>query len=64
MTEHALDVSQRLKGDEAANQSRILSDYVYRRARGEPLQYILGSEYFGELEIKCRPGVLIPRCAM
>jgi methylase of polypeptide subunit release factors len=25
------------------------------------LQYILGTEFFGELEIKCRPGVLIPR---
>lgn len=34
---------------------------VLRRSRNEPLQYILGSEFFGELEIKCRPGVLIPR---
>ncbi|KAL8400595.1 hypothetical protein RB594_000845 [Gaeumannomyces avenae] len=32
-----------------------------RRGRGEPLQYILGTQPFGELEIKCRPGVLIPR---
>ncbi|KAF2233090.1 S-adenosyl-L-methionine-dependent methyltransferase [Viridothelium virens] len=32
-----------------------------RRRRGEPLQYILGSEFFGDLEIQCRPGVLIPR---
>ncbi|PVH71562.1 S-adenosyl-L-methionine-dependent methyltransferase [Cadophora sp. DSE1049] len=32
-----------------------------RRSRGEPLQYILGSQPFGELDIKCRPGVLIPR---
>jgi len=32
-----------------------------RRSRGEPLQYILGSQPFGELEIKCRHGVLIPR---
>ncbi|KAL1306389.1 hypothetical protein AAFC00_005096 [Neodothiora populina] len=31
------------------------------RARGVPLQYLLGSEYFGDLEITCRPGVLIPR---
>ncbi|KAK5694436.1 hypothetical protein LTR17_024812 [Elasticomyces elasticus] len=35
--------------------------YVRRRAHGEPLQYILGSTYFGNLKIKCRPGVLIPR---
>jgi len=40
---------------------RLLRTYVKRRGSGEPLQYILGSEYFGDLEIKCRPGVLIPR---
>ncbi|KAK5082867.1 hypothetical protein LTR05_006748 [Lithohypha guttulata] len=38
-----------------------LENYVKRRARGEPLQYILGTQPFGELEIKCRPNVLIPR---
>lgn len=32
-----------------------------RRGRGEPLQYVLGSQPFGSLDIKCRPGVLIPR---
>lgn len=63
MKEHALDVSRRLKGGDSISHSLILSDCVHRRARGEPLQYILGSEYFGELEIKCRPGVLIPRLA-
>lgn len=31
------------------------------RGRGVPLQYLLGTEHFGELEIECRPGVLIPR---
>ena len=31
------------------------------RSRGKPLQYILGSQPFGELDIKCRSGVLIPR---
>jgi len=31
------------------------------RGRGKPLQYILGTEYFGQLELLCRPGVLIPR---
>lgn len=31
------------------------------RARRVPLQYILGSEYFGDIGIVCRPGVLIPR---
>lgn len=32
-----------------------------RRGRGEPLQYVLGSQPFGSLDIKCSPGVLIPR---
>ncbi|EQL02017.1 Modification methylase HemK [Ophiocordyceps sinensis CO18] len=31
------------------------------RGRGLPLQYVLGSQPFGHLDIKCRPGVLIPR---
>lgn len=31
------------------------------RGRGKPLQYILGSQPFGDLDIRCRPGVLIPR---
>lgn len=31
------------------------------RGRGVPLQYILGSQPFGSLDIKCSPGVLIPR---
>lgn len=33
-----------------------------RREKSEPLQYILGSQPFGPLDIKCRRGVLIPRC--
>ncbi|KOS19021.1 Mitochondrial N(5)-glutamine methyltransferase MTQ1 [Escovopsis weberi] len=32
-----------------------------RRGRGVPLQYILGSQPFGPLDIRCKPGVLIPR---
>ena len=32
-----------------------------RRAGGEPLQYILGTQPFGDLEILCKKGVLIPR---
>lgn len=34
---------------------------VVRRARNEPLQYILGTQPFGALTIVCRPGALIPR---
>lgn len=58
MRQHAINVSRRARVD----QKDVLRSYVARRIQGEPLQYILGSEYFGELEIKCRPGVLIPRC--
>ncbi|SPO00642.1 related to MTQ1 - putative methyltransferase [Cephalotrichum gorgonifer] len=32
-----------------------------RRRSGVPLQYILGSQPFGDLDIKCASGVLIPR---
>ncbi|KAK4138627.1 S-adenosyl-L-methionine-dependent methyltransferase [Trichocladium antarcticum] len=32
-----------------------------RRGKGVPLQYVLGTQPFGNLDIKCRPGVLIPR---
>lgn len=32
-----------------------------KRGRGVPLQYVLGSQPFGALDIKCRPGVLAPR---
>lgn len=38
-----------------------LRGYVQRRAEGEPLQYILRTQPFGELEILCQAGVLIPR---
>ena len=35
--------------------------FAIRRMKGEPLQYILGNEYFGEFEFLVGPGVLIPR---
>lgn len=34
---------------------------VLQRSRHYPLQYILGTQPFGDLEIRCKPGVLIPR---
>ncbi|KAK3308187.1 S-adenosyl-L-methionine-dependent methyltransferase [Chaetomium strumarium] len=34
---------------------------VEKRGRGVPLQYVLGTQPFGHLEIRCKPGVLIPR---
>lgn len=40
---------------------RELARLVAERAGGKPLQYIIGNQPFGNLEIICRPGVLIPR---
>ncbi|KAH7089605.1 S-adenosyl-L-methionine-dependent methyltransferase [Paraphoma chrysanthemicola] len=52
--------TRRARGDTLAEGS-LLRRLVKERASGKPLQYILGTEYFGDLEIRCRPGVLIPR---
>ena len=45
---------------QATCQSR-LRRLCEERSRGKPLQFILGSQPFGSLDILCRPGVLIPR---
>lgn len=49
------------KGDEAEAEFSTIDDLVERRANGEPLQYIIGDTPFGDLEILCKPKVLIPR---
>lgn len=41
--------------------NRTLKQLCIDRGRGKPLQYIIGSQPFGSLEIECVPGVLIPR---
>lgn len=51
-------------GDNApvdAPAARQLRELVGRRARGEPLAYILGSQPFRHLELAVTPDVLIPR---
>ena len=45
-------------GEKEIRKARKLAD---RRVKGEPLQYILGDEYFGEMLLKVGPGCLIPR---
>ena len=44
-----------------SNKVALVSKACIQRGRGVPLQYILGSQPFSSLDIKCRPGVLIPR---
>lgn len=38
-----------------------MRDFVSRRGKGEPLQYITGEVGFRHIMVKVRPGVLIPR---
>lgn len=67
LREHALAVSCREEHGKTRSKTRSrgwrwhLDSYVKQRAKGKPLQYILGSQPFGRLDIICRPGVLIPR---
>lgn len=64
LREHVEKVAKarRARGDIVAK-GALLRDLVTQRVSGKPLQYILGTEYFGDLEIRCAPGVLIPRQA-
>ncbi|KAK2754770.1 hypothetical protein FQN53_008891, partial [Emmonsiellopsis sp. PD_33] len=48
-------------GDEAVHAQLRLREMVRQRARGVPLQYILGDAPFGGLEVLCERGVLVPR---
>jgi methylase of polypeptide subunit release factors len=52
---------QHSKHDNQDLSHRKLHRLCYDRSHGKPLQYILSSEYFGDLEISCAKGVLIPR---
>ena len=62
LREHAQGtIKDRKRKQSLAAERSLLYQLCERRRRGEPLQYILGSEHFGDLEIICRPGVLIPR---
>lgn len=66
LLESALGISRldiHAKPDTVVDHSSWTSakDLLLRRASGEPLQYILGTQEFRGLEIEVRPGVLIPR---
>jgi methylase of polypeptide subunit release factors len=57
---HKLKTPQ-LEEDSLELEKKILARMVVRRSRGKPLQYIIGNQPFGNLEIKCHEEVLIPR---
>lgn len=64
LRERALRDSQspaRLAGNPRLGWRTRLRAMCHRRSQGYPLQYILGDQPFGDLEILCRRGVLIPR---
>ncbi|KAF9892209.1 hypothetical protein FE257_002615 [Aspergillus nanangensis] len=42
-------------------QNKLLRSMCRARSRGVPLQYIIGDQPFGDLQILCRRNVLIPR---
>lgn len=49
------------KGSEQAMRQALTKKLCHDRGHGKPLQYVLGTEWFSDLEIACEPGVLIPR---
>ncbi|MDM8300958.1 N5-glutamine methyltransferase family protein [Collinsella tanakaei] len=51
------DFAKPLSPDELSR----MHEAVVRRAKGEPLQYIVGNTAFRAIEVACEPGVLIPR---
>ncbi|KAH0024629.1 modification methylase HemK, partial [Aureobasidium melanogenum] len=61
LKEYVLEQQQNKQGLGSYSIQQQLRKLCVDRARGKPLQYIMGTEYFGDLEIACKPGVLIPR---
>lgn len=61
LREYVMEQQQNKQNSETCNVQQQLRKLCVERARGKPLQYIMGTEYFGDLEIACEPGVLIPR---
>ena len=62
--ERATSISTKLRAADGLivpSRKKILGSMCRARSRGVPLQYILGDQPFGDLEILCRRGVLIPR---
>lgn len=60
LQEHALRESRQATRTRSGWRTRLRA-MCHKRSQGMPLQYILGDQPFGDLEILCRRGVLIPR---
>ena len=54
--------TRRRKSPRLSREKDTLYKWCRERSRGVPLQYILGSQPFGAVDVLCRRGVLIPRC--
>lgn len=63
LREHAFEKTATGSGSTRQTRQWRLHDLCLKRSKGKPLQYILGSQPFGDLDILCKPGVLIPRSA-
>jgi methylase of polypeptide subunit release factors len=60
LREHALAIAS-ARRDYPREVGALILQLCRQRSKGVPLQYLLGSQPFGELDILCRSGVLIPR---
>ncbi|PLN80317.1 S-adenosyl-L-methionine-dependent methyltransferase [Aspergillus taichungensis] len=61
LRERACSIASKSTGRSTAGWRTLLRSMCIARSKGVPLQYILGDQPFGDLEILCRRGVLIPR---
>ena len=65
LREHAIKVLSVHKAKPKPVRDELLRTKLHQlcreRAKGRPLQYLIGSQPFGDLEILSRPKVLIPR---
>ena len=61
LREHALAQGNAAEGTSHEPWQACLKRICRERATGRPLQYVIGNQPFGALEILCEEGVLIPR---
>lgn len=59
--EHAISLAKLSRREPTSQWQHRLRQLCFERSKGKPLQYVIGNQPFGDLEILCRPGVLIPR---